>query len=172
MNGSNTSNSCSPRSSSPNNGSTPHNYSTKLLSAKLSQVGHANNHNNNSGGTSKRSRVGAAGAFRREANSHGFVDSRCESPDGDSVYQCIAINISPDLGERIMISGERNVIEDVFPEISQTLMDARSSVAWNQDAKVSDSFRESQHASCISNCNLFPLSFGGHPLHTCASFSM
>lgn len=50
-------------------------------------------------------------------------------------YQCLALNISPDMGERIVISGERALVEQVFPDISQALMDARSGVAWNQDSK-------------------------------------
>ncbi|XP_064485931.1 BTB/POZ domain-containing protein Tiwaz-like isoform X2 [Ornithodoros turicata] len=53
----------------------------------------------------------------------------------DVSYQCLALNISPDMGERIVISGERSLVEQVFPEISQALMDARSGVAWNQDTK-------------------------------------
>lgn len=65
-------------------------------------------------------------------------NARCsnhEEKNGDIEYQCLALNISPDLGERIMISGERALVEEVFPEISQALMDGRSSVAWNQDSK-------------------------------------
>lgn len=68
------------------------------------------------------------------------ADSRVTSPtsgnyENEVGYQCLALNISPELGERVCISGERNLIEEVFPEISQTLMDSRSGVAWNQDAK-------------------------------------
>jgi len=50
-------------------------------------------------------------------------------------YECVALHISPDLGERIMLSGERAVIDESFPETAQALMDARSSVAWNHDAR-------------------------------------
>ena len=53
----------------------------------------------------------------------------------DPSFECLALHICPDLGERLMLSGERILIEEVFPEISETLMDARSGVAWNQDAK-------------------------------------
>ncbi|GAB6020701.1 hypothetical protein CHUAL_003369 [Chamberlinius hualienensis] len=61
------------------------------------------------------------------------LHSSCHSDDGgsDGVCQCIALNISPDLCERIMLSGERAVVEETFPEISHTLMDARSGVSWN-----------------------------------------
>lgn len=55
-----------------------------------------------------------------------------DSSDG---FQCIALSISPDLGERLLVSGERSCIIDLFPEISQNLMDPRSGVAWNQDPK-------------------------------------
>ncbi|GFQ66350.1 hypothetical protein TNCT_108941 [Trichonephila clavata] len=64
--------------------------------------------------------------------------SECSnSPGYDSPgeFRCLALNVSPDLGERIVISGERALVEEIFPEIGQTLMDARSSVAWNQDSK-------------------------------------
>lgn len=50
-------------------------------------------------------------------------------------FQVIALNISPELGERIMISGERSLIEEIFPEVSSSLMDARSGLAWNRDSK-------------------------------------
>lgn len=56
--------------------------------------------------------------------------------DSSEGYDCVALSISPDLGERLLISGERTCIMDLFPEISQNVMDARSSVAWNmQDPK-------------------------------------
>lgn len=48
-------------------------------------------------------------------------------------YDVIALNISPDLGERVMLSGERCVIEELFPEVAQAMMDARSSLSWNHD---------------------------------------
>ncbi|XP_037090427.1 BTB/POZ domain-containing protein kctd15-like [Pollicipes pollicipes] len=47
-------------------------------------------------------------------------------------YHVVALHISPDLGERVMLSGERKLIEETFPEVVQALMDSRTSVAWNQ----------------------------------------
>lgn len=47
-------------------------------------------------------------------------------------YECVALHVSPDLGERIMLSGDRGLLDEVFPETNQALMDARSSVTWNQ----------------------------------------
>lgn len=47
-------------------------------------------------------------------------------------WQCLVLHVSPDLGERIMLSGERSLVEDVFPEVAAQLTDARASVAWNQ----------------------------------------
>lgn len=55
--------------------------------------------------------------------------------DWSDGFQCVALSISPDLGERLMMSGERSCIIDLFPEISGNLMDPRSGVAWNQDPK-------------------------------------
>lgn len=70
----------------------------------------------------------------RNGHHSDHLRSSCHlSDDGspDLVYQCLALNISPDLCERIMMSGERALVEEIFPEISQALMDARSGVAWN-----------------------------------------
>lgn len=49
-----------------------------------------------------------------------------------STYECVALHVSPDLGERIMLSGDRALLDEVFPETNQALMDTRSGVAWNQ----------------------------------------
>lgn len=51
---------------------------------------------------------------------------------GQDTFECIALHISPDLGERILLSGDRMLLEEAFPETNQALMDARSGVAWNQ----------------------------------------
>lgn len=51
---------------------------------------------------------------------------------GGEAYECVALHVSPDLGERIMLSGDRTVLDEVFPETNQALMDARSGVSWNQ----------------------------------------
>lgn len=48
------------------------------------------------------------------------------------MYECVALHISPDLGERIMLSGDRSLLDEVFPETNQAVMDARTGVAWNQ----------------------------------------
>lgn len=55
----------------------------------------------------------------------------CAFGDQES-YECLAMHVCPDLGERIMLSGDRCLVEEVFPETNQALMDARSSVSWNQ----------------------------------------
>jgi hypothetical protein len=47
-------------------------------------------------------------------------------------YECAALHISPDLGERIMLSAERALLEKVFPETNEALLDPRSCVPWNQ----------------------------------------
>ena len=70
-----------------------------------------------------------------------LVATRMDSPKEESnendnfSFQCLAVNISPELGERVCISGERALIEEIFPEISQTIMDSSKAAAWNQDAK-------------------------------------
>lgn len=61
-------------------------------------------------------------------------------PSGDIGYDVLALNISPDLGERIMLSGDRSLIEQAFPEIGHAIMDGRSgagstAVAWNHESR-------------------------------------
>ncbi|XP_063986802.1 BTB/POZ domain-containing protein Tiwaz isoform X1 [Diachasmimorpha longicaudata] len=51
-------------------------------------------------------------------------------------YECVALHVSPDLGERVMLSGGRSLLDEVFPETSQAVIDARSGVAWHhQDTR-------------------------------------
>ena len=50
-------------------------------------------------------------------------------------WEVVAVNSSPEMGERIMISGARAVLEELFPEIASTLQDARHSLAWNSSSK-------------------------------------
>lgn len=47
-------------------------------------------------------------------------------------YEVVALHVSPDLGERIMLSSERNLLDEIFPETNQSILDVRSGVAWNQ----------------------------------------
>jgi len=63
------------------------------------------------------------------------TSSSSGSPGSSGAYEVLALNISPDLGERIMLSGKRELIEEVFPEIHNAIMDARSNVAWHHDAR-------------------------------------
>lgn len=51
-------------------------------------------------------------------------------------YECVALHVSPDLGERVMLSGGRSLLDEVFPETTQAVIDARSGVAWHhQDSR-------------------------------------
>lgn len=63
----------------------------------------------------------------------GQAQPKSENPRlGQEMYECVALHVSPDLGERIMLSGDRSLLDEVFPETNQAVMDARSGVAWNQ----------------------------------------
>lgn len=66
----------------------------------------------------------------------GMEDARssqnCGALSDQENYECLAMHVCPDLGERIMLSGDRCLVEDVFPETNQALTDVRSSVSWNQ----------------------------------------
>lgn len=52
--------------------------------------------------------------------------------EGNCNYECVALHVSPDLGERVMLSGGRALLDEVFPETTQAVIDARSGVAWHQ----------------------------------------
>lgn len=63
--------------------------------------------------------------------SHGRMKTQNRSQANDT-YEIVALHISPDLGERIMLSAERFVLDEIFPETNQAVLDARTNVAWNQ----------------------------------------
>lgn len=61
--------------------------------------------------------------------------ARLKNPNRSSTadtYDVVALHISPDLGERIMLSAERFILDEIFPETTQAVLDARTNVAWNQ----------------------------------------
>jgi hypothetical protein len=101
--------------------------------------------NSAAGGAARRSAVSSSN--RMEQNSPGtegpgltcrkdLIAEEAVSEDSARLgWECLALYVSPDLGERIMLSGDRNLVEECFPEIATPLMDARSSVAWNQDPR-------------------------------------
>lgn len=54
--------------------------------------------------------------------------NKAEKPSGGEGFcDCIAVSLSPDLGERISLSAERFLLEEVFPELSSALLDSRNS---------------------------------------------
>ncbi|XP_033254523.1 BTB/POZ domain-containing protein kctd15-like isoform X1 [Drosophila miranda] len=54
------------------------------------------------------------------------------SASPDCNYEVVALHISPDLGERIMLSAERALLDELFPEASQATQSSRSGVSCNQ----------------------------------------
>ncbi|ODN04191.1 BTB/POZ domain-containing protein KCTD15 [Orchesella cincta] len=92
------------------------------------------------GGSSSPCNIGACGSNGGSADGDlsGGATATGNSPAGYGATCCwevLALNISPDLGERIMLSGERALIEEAFPETGHAVMDARSTVAWHHDAR-------------------------------------
>jgi len=52
------------------------------------------------------------------------------------LVDCIAMNVSPDLGERISLSADRVLLEEIFPELGSALADYRGGPAsWNLDSR-------------------------------------
>lgn len=69
--------------------------------------------------------------LRRAKN---IKQEKSDSQTGNTPYRgnsehcdCIAVSISPDLGERISLSAEKALIEELFPELIPALMDSRNS---------------------------------------------
>nr|KAF7415518.1 hypothetical protein H0235_012110 [Vespula pensylvanica] len=52
--------------------------------------------------------------------------------EGNRSYECVALHVNPDLGERIMLSGGHTLLDEVFPEAMQAVINARSGIAWHQ----------------------------------------
>lgn len=127
------------RSSSPSENG--HKNYIQNLSTKRMRVDDSGSGVNDSSGSVQRSKVTEGNRLNfnlssSRINSNSNDDSRLESKNDDHYgYQCLAVNISPELGERVCISGERSLIEEVFPEISQDIMDSSKAAAWNQDSK-------------------------------------
>lgn len=61
----------------------------------------------------------------------GIGGAGCRSGQTDT-FEIVALHISPDLGERIMMSAERTLLDEIFPETTQAVQDVRSNVSWNQ----------------------------------------
>ncbi|XP_034947150.1 BTB/POZ domain-containing protein kctd15-like isoform X3 [Chelonus insularis] len=68
------------------------------------------------------------------SNRGGAETPPCRDTDkrATPTFECLALHVSPDLGERVMLSGGRALVDEVFPETTQAVIDARSSVAWHQ----------------------------------------
>lgn len=76
---------------------------------------HTNNNNNNS--------------LKRCLHNQGQLPPTSSNVE---VYEVVALHISPDLGERIMLSSDRTLVDELFPETTQAILESRSGVSWNQ----------------------------------------
>lgn len=47
--------------------------------------------------------------------------------------ECLVVRVAPDLGERIALSGDKALIEDVFPEIGDVMCNSVNA-GWNHDS--------------------------------------
>lgn len=48
-------------------------------------------------------------------------------------YECVSVHVSPDLGERVMLSGDHAVLDEVFPETGHSALEpsaGRPAVSW------------------------------------------
>jgi hypothetical protein len=76
--------------------------------------------------------VAATSSSRSPSPSRSKPTSNNKLAHNSDLYEVVALQISPDLGERILMSSERSVLDEIFPETNQAILDARSGVAWNQ----------------------------------------
>lgn len=71
---------------------------------------------------------------RREATTAAFAAAAAPyAADPTDIVDCAAVNVSPDLGERIALSAERCVFEELFPEMNTALGDDVRGAVWNHD---------------------------------------
>ncbi|XP_021922143.1 BTB/POZ domain-containing protein kctd15 isoform X2 [Zootermopsis nevadensis] len=82
-------------------------------------------------GSSINTKIAAAGRGTGDSENHQQHQQQSYHQQREG-YECAALHISPDLGERIMLSAERALLEKVFPETNEALLDPRSGVPWNQ----------------------------------------
>lgn len=47
--------------------------------------------------------------------------------------ECVVVRVAPDLGERITLSGDKALIEDIFPEIGDVMCNSVNA-GWNHDS--------------------------------------
>lgn len=55
------------------------------------------------------------------------------SGNKDHQYECVSVHVSPDLGERVMLSGDHAVLDEVFPETGHSALEpsaGRPAVSW------------------------------------------
>lgn len=102
----------------------------------------------------------AAAGASRHANGLKSSSGGCCSVD------CVAMNVSPDLGERISLSADRVLLEEVFPELSAALMDFRGA-AWNLDNRFVIRFPVNGY--CKLNSLQVMQRLLGHGFEICAS---
>ncbi|MEQ2260067.1 BTB/POZ domain-containing protein kctd15, partial [Xenotaenia resolanae] len=56
----------------------------------------------------------------------------CEARKAAPPCECLVVRVTPDLGERIALSGEKVLIEEVFPETGDVMCNSVNA-GWNQD---------------------------------------
>ena len=57
------------------------------------------------------------------------ICSSTPNPSSSLVVDCVVMNVSPDLGERVTLSADRHLIDQLFPELGTALSDFRG--GWN-----------------------------------------
>lgn len=59
--------------------------------------------------------------------------SSSSPPGAKDQYECVSVHVSPDLGERVMLSGDHAVLDEVFPETGHSALEpsaGRPAVSW------------------------------------------
>lgn len=69
--------------------------------------------------------------------------------------ECLVVRVAPDLGERITLSGDKSLIEEVFPEIGDVMCNSVNA-GWNHDSTHVIRFPLNGY------CHLNSVQVGGH----------
>lgn len=102
-----------------------------LIPAMIKQLEHTKKERAFRNGTATTIPVTGATSTSPMHPSYGRMKNPNRSLANDT-YDVVALHISPDLGERIMMSAERYILDEIFPETTQAVLEARTNVAWNQ----------------------------------------
>jgi len=97
--------------------------------------------------------------------SHSLSGNALDAPN----WEVMCVHVNPEAGDRIMLSGARDTIEDIFPETVTALQDNRQSLTWNSSSKYVTKFPINGYCALTTMQVLAKLLSSGFDLRTSGS---